>query len=89
MTEYLIAFNDEWVPDNTVEELREKSKVLKPLVAEMKAAGVFIFTGGLDDAAPAVRPGRARRRRFRPGAAVRGCPSGRSCIPGRSARRRR
>ena len=24
MTEYLIAFNDEWVPDHTVEELREK-----------------------------------------------------------------
>ena len=52
MTEYLIAFNDEWVPDHTVEELREKSKALRPLVAEMKAAGVLIFTGGLDDAAP-------------------------------------
>jgi hypothetical protein len=52
MTEYLIAFNDEWVPDHTVEELREKSKALKPLEAEMKAAGVLIFTGGLDDAAP-------------------------------------
>jgi hypothetical protein len=48
MTEYLIAFNDEWVPDHTDEELREKSKALKPLLAEMKAAGVFIFTGGLD-----------------------------------------
>jgi hypothetical protein len=52
MAEYLIAFNDEWVPDHTVEELREKSKALRPLVAEMKAAGVLIFTGGLDDAAP-------------------------------------
>jgi hypothetical protein len=52
MTEYLIAFNDEWVPDHTVEELREKSKALKPLLAEMKAAGVLIFTGGLNDAAP-------------------------------------
>jgi hypothetical protein len=52
MTEYLIAFNDEWVPDHTVEELRAKSEVLKPLVAEMKATGVLIFTGGLDDAAP-------------------------------------
>jgi hypothetical protein len=49
MTEYLIAFNDEWVPDHTDEELREKSKALRPLVAEMKAAGVLIFTGGLDD----------------------------------------
>jgi hypothetical protein len=52
MTEYLIAFNDEWVPDHTVDELREKSKAVRSLVAEMKAAGVFIFLGGLDDAAP-------------------------------------
>jgi hypothetical protein len=52
MTEYLIAFNDEWVPDHTVEELREKSKAVKQLIAEMKSAGVFIFTGGLDVAAP-------------------------------------
>ena len=52
MTEYLIAFNDEWVPDHTVEELREKSRATRALIAEMKAAGVFIFTGGLDDAAP-------------------------------------
>jgi hypothetical protein len=49
MTEYLIAFNDEWVPDHTDEELAEKSRALRPLVAEMRAAGVFIFTGGLDD----------------------------------------
>ena len=52
LTEYLIAFNDQWVPDHTVEELREKSRALRPLVAEMKDAGVLIFTGGLDDAAP-------------------------------------
>jgi hypothetical protein len=52
MPEYLIAFNDEWVPDHTVEELREKSKAVRALVAEMKAAGVFIFTGGVDDAGP-------------------------------------
>ena len=52
MTEYLIAFNEEWVPEHTLEELREKSRALRPLVAEMKAAGVLIFTGGLDDDAP-------------------------------------
>jgi hypothetical protein len=51
MTEYLIAFNDEWVPDHTVEELREESGAVRPLVVEMKA-GILIFTGGLDDAAP-------------------------------------
>jgi hypothetical protein len=52
MTEYLIAFNDEWVPDHTAEDLREKSNVVRALVAEMKDAGIFIFTGGLDDVAP-------------------------------------
>ncbi len=52
MTEYLIAFNDQWVPDHTEEELREKSETVRALVAEMKTAGVFVFTGGLDDAAP-------------------------------------
>jgi hypothetical protein len=52
MPEYLIAFNDQWVPDHTIEELREKARALRPLLAEMKAAGVFVFTGGLDDTAP-------------------------------------
>ena len=52
MTEYLIAFNGEWVPDHTAGELREKSEAVRALIAEMKAAGIFIFVGGLDDAAP-------------------------------------
>src|SRR5262245_65872960 len=52
MTEYLIAFNNEWVPELTAEELRETTKAASALRAEMEAAGVLIFTGGLDDAAP-------------------------------------
>lgn len=36
MTEYLIAFNDDWVPDHTLEELHEKSRALRPLVAECR-----------------------------------------------------
>ena len=40
MTQYLFSFNEEWVPDHTVEELREKARAVRPLVAEMKAAGV-------------------------------------------------
>jgi len=49
MTEYLIAFNDEWVPDLTQEELRERGRAGRAVIEEMKAAGVFIFTdGGLD-----------------------------------------
>ena len=52
MAEYLIAFNAEWVPEHTDEQLREKTRALRPLVAEMKAAGVLLFTGGLADDAP-------------------------------------
>jgi hypothetical protein len=52
MTEYLIAFNDEWVPDYTDEEFARIGAATRALVAEMKAAGVLLFTGGLDDAAP-------------------------------------
>jgi hypothetical protein len=52
MTEYLIAFNDEWVPDLTDEDLRQASRAVNALRAEMAAAGVLIFTGGLDNDAP-------------------------------------
>lgn len=52
MGEYLIAFNDGWVPDPTEDELRGKSRALRPLLDEMRAAGVLIFTGGLDPDAP-------------------------------------
>jgi hypothetical protein len=52
MAEYLIAFNDEWLPDLTEQDLRNASKAVRALRAEMKAAGVLIFTGGLDDTAP-------------------------------------
>jgi hypothetical protein len=38
-----------------LEQLREKSRALRPLVAEMTAAGVLLFTGGLDPDAPVFR----------------------------------
>ncbi len=52
MAEYLIAFNDEWVPEHTEEEFREIGAATRALVAAMRAAGVLVFAGGLDDAAP-------------------------------------
>ncbi|HET6826375.1 MAG TPA: YciI family protein [Amnibacterium sp.] len=52
MTEYLIAFNDEWVPDYTEDEFRQIGAATKELREEMRAAGVLVFTGGLDDTAP-------------------------------------
>jgi hypothetical protein len=52
VTEFLIAFNDQWVPDFTEEEMAERSQAVKALRSEMKDAGVLIFTGGLDDSPP-------------------------------------
>ena len=49
MTEFLIAFNDEWVPDYGEEQMAERFEAVKALRSEMKDAGVLIFTGGLDD----------------------------------------
>ena len=54
MTEYLIAFNDEWTPDLTIDELRERGRAGKAVIAEMKAAGVFLYTGGGLDASSVV-----------------------------------
>jgi hypothetical protein len=52
MTEYLIAANEEWVPDYSEERMQEMSQAVKALRAEMKAAGVYVFLGGLDNSAP-------------------------------------
>jgi hypothetical protein len=49
MALYLIAFNDEWAPDLTLEELRERAEAGMALTEEMTAEGVFVFSdGGLD-----------------------------------------
>jgi hypothetical protein len=49
MALYLIAFNDEWVPEFTPEEFREAGIAARALIAEMTDAGVFVFSdGGLD-----------------------------------------
>jgi hypothetical protein len=52
MTEYLIVFNDEWVPDLSDEQLGEAGQRVRALRAEMDAAGVLVYTNGLDDEAP-------------------------------------
>ena len=49
MTEYLIAFNDEWVQEHTQDESEAKGVAAKAVVREMQEQGVLIFTnGGLD-----------------------------------------
>ena len=52
MPEYLIAFDQSWVPDWPEEAFLERKTLLQPLLAEMRAEGVLVFTGGLDDEAP-------------------------------------
>ena len=54
MPKYLIAFNDEWVPEQTPDELRSKSEASQALLEEMKEAGVFLFADGGIDASTAV-----------------------------------
>ncbi len=54
MPQYLIAFNDEWVPEQTPDELRSKSAASRAVLDEMKAAGVFVFAEGGIDASTAV-----------------------------------
>jgi hypothetical protein len=46
MTQYLITFNDEWVPDQTGDQLVAKSEAAGVVIDEMKAAGAFVFSDG-------------------------------------------
>jgi hypothetical protein len=52
MAEYLIYFNQQWVGDHTEEWFRERGPLAKAVVDEMKAAGVYVFAGGLQEDAP-------------------------------------
>ncbi len=54
MPKYLIAFNDEWVPVHTPDELRGKSEASRALLEEMTEAGVFLFAEGGIDASTAI-----------------------------------
>jgi hypothetical protein len=54
MPEYLIAFNDEWVPEHTEEEIGAKSKAVRVVIEEMQAEGVLIFTNGALDRSSAI-----------------------------------
>src|SRR4051794_11046813 len=49
MTEYLIYFNQQWVGDHTEEWFRERGPLAMEVVDEMEAAGVLVFTGGLEE----------------------------------------
>ncbi len=54
MALYLIAFNDEWTPDLTMDELRERGVAGRAVIEEMTQAGAFIFSDGGLDASTAI-----------------------------------
>ena len=49
MTEYLIYFNQQWVGDHTEEWFRGRGPLASAVVDEMKAAGAYVFAGGLEE----------------------------------------
>ena len=52
MAEYLIYFNQQWVGDHTEEWFRGRGPLARAVVDEMKAAGVYVFAGGLEEDRP-------------------------------------
>ena len=52
MPEYLIYFNQQWVGDHTEEWFRPRGPAARAVVDEMKAAGVYVFAGGLEEDGP-------------------------------------
>ncbi len=52
MPQYLIYFNQQWVGDHTDEWFGERGLLARAVVAEMKAAGVHVFAGGLEEDGP-------------------------------------
>lgn len=49
MTEYLIYFNQQWAGDHSEEWFRSRAPLAMAVIDEMKAAGVFVFAGGLEE----------------------------------------
>ena len=49
MTEYLIYFNQQWVGDHTEEWFRGRGPLSRAVVDEIKAAGAYVFAGGLEE----------------------------------------
>ena len=49
MPEYLIYFNQQWVGDHTAEWFGSRGPLARAVTNEMKAAGVYVFAGGLEE----------------------------------------
>ena len=49
MTKYLIYFNQQWVGDHSAEWFASRAPLAMAVIDEMKAAGVYVFAGGLEE----------------------------------------
>lgn len=49
MPEYLISFNDEWVPAHTEEQLTAKARAIHPVMQDLEDQGALLFGGGALD----------------------------------------
>lgn len=49
MTQYIIYFNQQWVGHHSEEWFGDRGPLARAVVEEMKAAGVHVFAGGLDE----------------------------------------
>jgi len=49
MAEYLIYFNQQWVGDHSEEWFRSRGPLAMAVIDEIKAAGSFVFAGGLEE----------------------------------------
>jgi len=49
MAEYLIYFNQQWVGDHSEEWFRGRGPLARAVVDEIKAAGEYVFAGGLEE----------------------------------------
>jgi hypothetical protein len=52
MASYLISFNQQWVPDYPESDFVDISRESRATCDEMKAAGVLVFAGGLEETPP-------------------------------------
>ncbi len=46
MPQYLIIFNDEWVPEHTPEQLAVKATASQAVLAEMRQQGALVWSNG-------------------------------------------
>lgn len=52
MPAYLIYFNQQWVGEHSEEWFRSRGPLARAVVDEIKAAGAYVFAGGLEEDGP-------------------------------------